>query len=154
MIWAKAAAGRDKDFMSGKSEKEITVDSLTGNIDVITSFINAELEAHTCAPKARVQIDVAADELFANVVQHAYAPDTGTVTVRIAVSEEDRVARITFIDSGKPFDPLSAPEPDISLSVEERGVGGLGLFLVKKTMDDLLYEYKDGKNHVTIVKSI
>ena len=71
----------------------------------------------------------------------------------MGISGEDRVARITFIDSGKPFDPLSVPEPNISLPVEQRGVGGLGLFLVKKTMDDLIYEYKDGKNVVTIVKS-
>ena len=140
--------------MSGKREQEITVDSLTGNIDVITAFINEELEAHECAPKARVQIDIAADELFANIVHHAYASSVGTATVRVAVSEEDRTARITFIDSGAPFDPLSAPEPDISLPVEQRGVGGLGLYLVKKTMDDLVYEYKDGKNNVTIVKSI
>ncbi len=135
-------------------DKEISVESVAENIESVTSFINAELEAFDCPQKARIQIDVAADELFANIVQHAYVPNTGTVTVKVAVSGEDRVARITFIDSGKPFDPLSVPEPDITLPVEQRGVGGLGLFLVKKTMDDLIYEYKDGKNIVTIVKSI
>ena len=138
--------------MSETSRTEISVESVNDNITAITEFINAELEAHGCSPKARVQIDVAADELFANVVQHAYAPLVGMVTVRVNVSEDDRTARITFIDSGRPFDPLSAPEPDISLPVEQRGVGGLGLFLVKKTMDDLIYEYRDGKNIVTIVK--
>ena len=59
---------------------------------------------------------------------------------------------ITFIDNGIPYDPLAKVDPDVTLSLEERDVGGLGIYLVKKTMDDILYEYKDGQNILRIKK--
>lgn len=134
--------------------KELTVESVPEKINAVTAFINSELEAYDCSRRTRIQIDIAVDELFANIVHHAYASRGGDITVRVCISGKDRTARITLIDSGKPFDPLSAPEPDISLPVEQRAVGGLGIYLVKKTMDDLRYEYSDGKNFVTIAKAI
>ena len=61
---------------------------------------------------------------------------------------------ITFIDCGMPYDPLAKPDPDTTLSVEEREIGGLGIFMVKKSMDDMTYEYRDGKNILTIKKNL
>ena len=120
----------------------------------MTAFVDAELEAIGCPTKAQMQIDIAIDELFGNIARYAYQPGTGTATVRIAVEQNPLAVNLTFIDQGKPFDPLSAREPDVTAGAEERPIGGLGVFLVKKTMDDVHYEYKDGKNVLHIRKLI
>ena len=138
-----------------KSLKEITLEATISNIDVVTDFVNGELEALDCSMKAEMQIDVAIDELFGNIAKYAYDPKIGSATVRIEVQEEPLAVVITFIDNGRPFDPLKEiEEPDITLSAEERQIGGLGVFLVKKTMDEVTYEYKDGMNILKIVKNI
>ena len=133
---------------------EITLDAIIENIPRVTDFINAELEALDCPFKAQIQIDVAIDELFGNIALYAYEPLTGTATVRFEAEEDPKAVSITFIDTGMPYDPLAAEDPDISLGVEERDVGGLGVFLVKKTMDEVTYEYKDGQNILKIRKYI
>ncbi len=134
--------------------KELTIDAKVENIDAVTNFVNAELEALDCPLKAQMQIDVAIDELFGNISNYAYNPDVGPATVRVEVTEDPLAVVITFIDGGVPYDPLSKADPNISLSAEEREIGGLGIFLVKKTMDDIAYEYKDGKNILKIKKHI
>ena len=96
--------------------------------------------------------DIAIDEIFGNIASYAYAPGTGKVTVQIRVDDKARAVRITFIDSGVPYNPLAKEDPNVKLSAEERKIGGLGIFLVKKSMDDMIYEYKDGKNRLTLVK--
>ncbi|MBQ6470124.1 MAG: ATP-binding protein [Lachnospiraceae bacterium] len=133
--------------------KELTVEAKTENIDIVTELVESQLTELDCSMRSLVQISVAIDELFGNIAHYAYKPGTGDVTVRIDV-EEPRTAVITFIDGGKPYNPLEAEEPDVTLSAEERKVGGLGIFLVKKTMDDMRYEYRDGKNVLQIKKKI
>lgn len=134
--------------------KEITIEAAIENIEKVTDFINAELEALECPIKAEMQIDVAIDELFGNIAHYAYSPETGKAVVRFEVVKEPLAVIITFIDNGKPFNPLAQVEPDTTLSAEERQIGGLGIFLVKKTMDSIEYEYKDGKNVLMIKKSL
>ncbi len=134
--------------------KELTIDAKVENIDVVTKFVNAELEALDCPLKAQMQIDVAIDELFGNISNYAYNPEVGPATVRVEVTEDPLAVVITFIDGGVPYDPLSKADPNVKLSAEEREIGGLGIFLVKKTMDDIAYEYKDGKNILKIKKHI
>ncbi len=134
--------------------KELTIDAKVENISVVTDFVNAELEALGCPMRAQMQIDVAIDELFGNISHYAYEPDVGQATVRVEVVEEPLAVVVTFIDGGVPYDPLAKADPDVSLSAEERATGGLGIFLVKKTMDDISYEYKDGKNILKIKKRI
>jgi len=134
--------------------RELTLDAAVKNIAAVTDFVDETLEAMNCPKKAQMQIDVAIDELFTNIASYAYAPETGSATVQFGFEEEQRTAVITFIDSGKPYDPLTAEEPDTTLSAEEREIGGLGIFLVKKTMDDISYEYKDGKNILHIRKRL
>ena len=94
------------------------------------------------------------DELFGNIAQYAYNPETGPATVRVEVSDAPISVTITFMDHGVPYDPLQKEDPDITLSAEERGSGGLGIFMVKKTMDEITYEYKDGQNILRIRKDI
>ena len=134
--------------------KEMTVEATVENIAAVTDFVDGELEKLDCSMKAEIQINVAIDELFGNIAHYAYDSETGPATVRVEVEEDPVAVIITFIDNGKPYDPLSTAEPDVTLSAEERAVGGLGVFLVKKTMDDISYEYKDGQNILRIRKNM
>jgi anti-sigma regulatory factor (Ser/Thr protein kinase) len=134
--------------------KELTLEATLESITKVTDFVNDELEAVGCPMKAQMQIDIAVDELFSNIVHYAYNPATGPATVRVEVERDPLAVVITFFDNGKPFDPLAADDPDTTLSAEARKEGGLGVFLVKKTMDAVSYEYKDGKNILKIKKNI
>ena len=131
---------------------EITIEAQPDNFLQVQEFIGKRLDDMGCKMKERLQIDVAVEEIFVNIAHYAYKPDTGTATV-IFEENEDSVT-ITFIDSGKAYNPLKKNDPDITLSAEERQIGGLGIFLVKKSMDDMKYEYKEGKNILSITKKI
>ena len=134
--------------------KELTISATVENIDAVTDFVNEQLEACDCPMKAQMQIDVAIDELFSNIAHYAYNPKVGEATVRVEVIEDPLAVVITFIDNGVPYDPLAKEDPDITLSAEERGIGGLGIYMVKKTMDEITYEYKNGQNILKIRKNI
>ena len=134
--------------------KELTVTATVENIEVVTDFVNEQLEAFDCPMRAQMQIDIAIDELFGNIAHYAYNPDVGEATVRIDVTEDPLAVVITFVDNGVPYDPLAKSDPDVTLSAEDREIGGLGIFMVKKTMDEITYEYKDGQNILTIKKNL
>ncbi len=140
---------------TGKSSvKEITVEAKAENIPVVTDFVNSELEAVGCPAKEAAQIDVAVDEIFSNIAKYAYETGTGTATVRVGHEKDPRAVTVTFIDEGRPFNPLSVKDPDVSLPAGEREIGGLGLFLVKKTMDSVDYRFRNEKNVLRIRKKI
>ena len=132
--------------------KELTIEAKVENIDAVTNFVNEQLEALDCPMKAQTQIDIAIDELFGNIAHYAYNPEIGKATVRVEVIEDPLAVTITFIDNGIPYDPLAKSDPDTTLSAEERDIGGLGIYMVKKSMDDIIYEYKDGQNILKIKK--
>ncbi len=134
--------------------KELTIAATVENIAVVTDFVNEQLESLDCPMKAQVQIDIAIDELFSNIARYAYNPDVGNATVRVEVIEEPLAVKITFIDNGVPYDPLAKEDPDTTLSADERQIGGLGVYMVKKSMDDVSYEYKDGQNILSIKKNL
>lgn len=134
--------------------KEWTFEATVERIAWLTDQVNEELESLDCPIKAQMQIDVAIDELLANIASYAYDLDAGEVTVRMDFDADTRMVSLTFIDSGVAYDPLAKPDPDVTLAVEQREVGGLGIFLVKKTMDDMTYVRRDGRNELTIRKRI
>ena len=134
--------------------KEWTFEANVDRIPWLTDQVNEVLEGLDCSMKAQMQIDVAIDELLANIASYAYGAGKGEVTVRLDFEADTRTASITFIDSGIPYDPSGKPDPDVTLAAEEREVGGLGIFLVKKTMDDMAYVRRDGHNVLTIFKRI
>ena len=139
--------------MYGSEErKELTVEATVDNLEKVTSFVNEQLENLSCPMKAQMQIDIAIDELFSNIAYYAYQPKTGNATVQIEVVNEPLAVVITFIDEGTPYDPLSRENPDTSLSAEERQIGGLGIYMVRKSMDEISYEYREGKNILKIKK--
>ena len=134
--------------------KELTVEAKIENIEAVTDFVNEQLEALDCPMKAQMQIDIAIDELFGNIAHYAYNPEIGKATVRVEVIEDPLAVTITFIDNGVPYDPLAKADPDTTLSAEEREIGGLGIYMVKKSMDEITYEYKDGQNILAIKKKL
>ena len=134
--------------------EELTVTAKIENIETITRFVDEQLASYQCPKKAQLQIDIAIDELFGNIAHYAYHPEEGPATVRVEVTEHPLSVILTFIDNGVPYNPLEKADPDTSLSAEEREIGGLGIYMVKQTMDEILYEYKDGQNILTVKKSL
>ena len=134
--------------------KKMTIEATLEQIKPVTDFINAQLKELGCSRRIRIQVDVAVDEIFGNIARYAYNPDTGPATVRVEVDPDPMSVLITFIDHGKPYDPLSNKAPDITAPVEDRPIGGLGIFLVRKTMDDVSYEYRNGQNILRIKKKM
>ena len=134
--------------------KELTISARLENIETVTAFVDEQLEEMGCPMKAQMQIDIAIDELFSNIAHYAYTPETGEATVRVEVTESPLAVIITFIDHGVPYDPLAKEDPDTTLSAEERQIGGLGIYMVKKSMDEIAYRYQDGQNILMIKKQL
>lgn len=132
--------------------KEMTVQATLENIAVVTGFVNAELDCLNCPEWTRSEIDIAIDEIFGNIANYAYKPGEGPATVRIEAEDDPLRVSITFIDHGMQYNPLAAEDPDVTLAVRERRIGGLGVFMVKNMMDAVSYDYKDGENILTIRK--
>lgn len=132
--------------------QELTLKAVTDNLGKVTDFVDEILEKNACPMKARMQIDIALEEVFVNIANYAYSPDTGDVLIQCGV--ENGEVRIAFIDSGRPFDPLKKPDPDITLSAQDRQIGGLGIYMVKKYMDRVIYEYSENKNKLVVTKKI
>ena len=121
-------------------------------MDVILAFVSYLLDINGCSTKTRTQLRIAVEELYVNVTLYAYPDGDGWAEMRGSI--EDGVATFKLIDGGKPFDPLAKEDPDIMLSGEERGIGGLGIFMVKNTMDEIEYEYRDGCNQLMMRKKL
>ncbi len=134
--------------------KEITLEATIANIATVTAWVEEILEQAGCSMRAQMQIDVTIDELFGNIVHYAYPGGRGDVTVQCDVDPETRVFTLVLKDRGIPFNPLDLPEPDVTLSAQERSIGGLGVFLARKAMDELTYRYEDGFNTLCAKKKI
>ena len=134
--------------------QELIVEADRMNLPLVQTFIDEQLEEAGCPMLTQTSIDIAVEELFVNIANYAYDSGIGTAIVQVTVNEEPLSVEITFIDNGKQYDPLAKPDPDTTLSVKQRKKGGLGIFMVKKSMDDVIYEYKEGKNILTIKKNL
>ena len=131
---------------------ELTVAATLENLDTVTDFVNAELERANCLPKLITQVDLAVEEIYVNIAHYAYHPETGEATVRCEVGGDPLQVKIGFADRGRPYNPLAREDPDVAAGLEEREIGGLGVFLAKNLMDDISYQFRDGKNVLTISK--
>lgn len=134
--------------------KEITVAAIPENLQEVLASIIPELEAAGCPMKKQLQIELAVEEIFVNIAHYAYQPNIGLVTIRYEIGGNPLQAVLQFIDSGKPYNPLLQKDPDISLSAKDREIGGLGIYLAKKSMDHIEYQYQDGKNILSISKNV
>ena len=134
--------------------RQLDIEAKIENLNEVLAFVDEQIEEAGCSMKIQMQIDVAVEEIFVNIAHYAYTPEVGPATIRVEITEDPLAAVLTFIDHGVPYDPLAKEDPDVSLPAEERQIGGLGIFMVKKTMDDVEYEYKDGQNILKIKKGI
>ncbi|RKM56685.1 ATP-binding protein [Butyrivibrio sp. X503] len=132
----------------------LTVEATVEKLPNVMKFIDSKLEEISCAQKSQNQIRTAVEELFVNIAHYAYPGEIGLAEVRFKFIEKERAVEISFADKGIPYDPLKKTDPDISLSADERAIGGLGIYMAKKLMDDFRYEYKDSQNINTIYKRI
>lgn len=133
--------------------KELRVPAHIDQLNNVLGFIEGELEAFDCPPKAQMQTAVAVEEIFVNIANYAYHPEDGEAVICCEVTQQPLRVTIQFLDNGRPYNPLAHGDPDITLDAESRGIGGLGIFMVKKSMDLVTYEYKDNKNILTIQKN-
>lgn len=134
--------------------KELTLPAILENLPAVQTFVEEELESHNCPLKILTQVAVAVEELFVNIAHYAYHPTVGEATVRCEVGGEPLQVTIQFLDNGYPFNPLEKQDADITLSAGERPIGGLGILMVKKSMDQVDYTYENGKNILTIRKEL
>jgi len=129
---------------------KLIVESTKDNLNKVLSFIDAKLEAIQCPMKAQMKIDVAVEEIFINIASYAYGNEVGNAEIILDINDSNTKATITFVDEGIPYNPLEKDDPDTTLSADERQIGGLGIFIVKKSMDSVEYKNQEGKNILTI----
>ena len=131
--------------------KELNILADDKSMEAVNDFVHSVIP-EDCPPGIVYKIDLAVEEIFVNIAHYAYSPNTGDA--KILASFENGELMLSFYDRGKAFNPIEKKDPDITLSAEERDIGGLGIFLTKKFMDSVEYEYKDGQNILTIRKKI
>ena len=134
--------------------RKMTVAAKLDQLDEVLAFLNGVLEEMNCPLKKQMQLNVAVEELFVNIASYAYAPGEGDAVIRVESTPEPKAVSITFLDRGIPYDPLAKPDPDVTLSAAERAIGGLGIYMAKKSMDEMKYAYRDGQNILTIMKRL
>ena len=133
-------------------ESVLRIPAKLEGMDLILSFVSFMLDTNGCSAQARTQLRMAVEELYVNVTLYAYPSGGGWAEIRGSV--EDGVATLRLIDGGTPFNPLERDDPDIMLPGEERGIGGLGIYMVKSMMDDVEYAYSNGCNQLTLRKQL
>ena len=134
--------------------KIITVPAEAAALEMVNAFIQEKLESINCPKRAKMQMMLAVEEIFVNISSYAYHPEVGQAEVGVDIDGDPPTVTIRFLDQGRPFNPLEKPDADITLSAQEREIGGLGILLVKKIMDQVDYAYENGKNILIIKKEI
>lgn len=134
---------------------ELNIPAELERLSEVLAFLDENLEKHDCPVGIQMQLDIAVEEIYVNIANYAYQGKTGDADIKMSFDTDDSgrsFVCISFSDQGIFFDPLAHRDPDITLSAEERQIGGLGILMVKKYMDDMFYEYKDGHNILTMIK--
>ena len=145
------------DYKPKKGDAHTVEQSFPAKVEALSDvlgFVDRMLEGYECPMKIQMAICVAIEEVFVNIAHYAYGEGEGDMKLCIAFDEENRVLTLRMSDKGVPFDPLKKPDPDITLSAEDREIGGLGIFITKKTMDAVAYAYENGENILTMIKKI
>ena len=152
LIYYGASTDNKKVQVRSQPMVEMKVEAKTEKLDQILAFLDKELENAGCNMKVQTQMDIALEEMFVNIASYAYPDTEGDVIVQICTDEKEKTVSVTLIDSGIPFNPLEKPDPDVALPSEKRKIGGLGIYMVKKSMDNVQYEYSKGYNIFTMSK--
>ncbi len=141
------------EYKGPEKAEELEIEARRENLDQVLDFIGAHLERRGCPMKVQTQLNIAVEEIFVNIASYAYGGEPGRAVIRLREIHDPEGVSITFIDEGVPFDPLAKPDPDVTLATDERKIGGLGIYIVKKSMNEVKYEYKDKCNMLTLTKS-
>ena len=145
------------DYKPKKSGECMTSKTFPAKIDALAdvlAFVEETLESVDCPMKTQTAVCVAIEEVFVNIAHYAYPEGDGDMTLQIGFDTETRLVTFRMADQGIPFDPLEKPDPDITLAADQREIGGLGIFIAKKTMDSLRYTYENGENILTMIKKL
>lgn len=132
--------------------EKLTIDAKIENLPAVTQFVTDALESRNCSLKIIMQIELVIEEIFVNIANYAYKNNSGIATVYRNFEDNPAALNLIFMDSGEKYNPLQHEDPDINLSAEDREIGGLGIFLVKKNVDEISYKYEDGQNILSIKK--
>lgn len=144
----------EPEYKISEDGNSIIIDAVDEAVDTVKRFILDKLAAFGCEKRPMMQIRLAVEEIFVNIISYAYRPDIGKAEVLCEVMENPLAVTIQFMDSGKPFDPLAYDKVNSPEETFVEREGGLGIYLVKSTMDSVDYEYKDGKNILIIKKNL
>lgn len=136
------------------SPDELIIPAERAKLPEVLEFIDDKIGVLAPSEKARMQLKLAAEEIFVNIADYSYSPGKGYALVRISTDTANRAVTVAFEDGGVPFDPLSSKTPDVTLPASERVPGGLGIFLARKLTDEVRYDYREGKNILTFVKKL
>ena len=134
--------------------KEKVFSAVKDALPEVIAFTEECLESFDCPMKSAMAICVAVEEIFVNIASYAYGEGSGEALLSFGFDENERLMTLVIADEGTPFNPLERDEPDITLSAEERNIGGLGIFITKKTMDTVSYKNENGRNILTMTKKI
>ena len=132
--------------------KSLEIEASLQNLDQVLEFLEEQLFDAGCSMKTAMQLQLAAEEIFVNIASYAYGSGTGTARIQVEFEQAPRAVKVTFTDAGVPYDPLEKEDPDVTLSAAEREIGCLGIFITKKSVDDISYEYREGKYILTLKK--
>ena len=144
----------EPEYRISEDGKTITIDAVDEAMDPVQDFIREKLVSYGCDKKVLLEIRLAVEEIFINIISYAYRPDIGKAEIECVVDDDPLVVTIQFMDSGKPFNPLNVDDADTSGAQFLEKAGGFGIHLVKHTMDSVDYEFKDGKNILRIKKNL
>lgn len=134
-----------------ESKSQLRLNADLSGLENIFSFLEEKLGEEKCPQNIITQICIAVEEVFVNIVKYAYMNSGGDCFLTLSMSPGKMTLVIS--DSGKKFNPLEKEDPDITLSAQERNIGGLGIWMVKQSMDLVEYQYKDDQNQLTLIKS-
>lgn len=134
---------------------ELRIHATLKRLDEVQSYVHSKLDGIEVSQKTMNQIDIVVEEIYVNIAHYAYAPHEGDAVIWCGViRDKENLLSIRFEDWGKPFNPLEKEEADITLPEEQREIGGLGIYMVKRMMDKVEYRYEDGKNILCVEKII
>lgn len=140
--------------MDSGNMQELRLSATPDTLYTVLDMIEERLDGAGCPPGKKTEILIAVEEMYINIVHYAYGGKTGEAIVQMEVTSRPEVCRIVLRDHGTPYNPLTKDDPDVTLSAEQRKIGGLGIYMAKKSMDLIHYEYRDGSNILTMEKNL
>lgn len=134
--------------------RELKLQASDDTLYTVLDEIEKELDAQHCPELLKASILIAVEEIFVNIAHYAYGGKSGEAVIQLDVVPNPKSCKVTFCDRGVPYNPLEKADPDITLSAEDREIGGLGIYMVKQSMDRVEYRYENGCNILTIEKNL